>query len=145
MLSDVFLARLEKLYADYLKTVQDLEDNRKLGEGIFGLKGGPADNPCHDRFAADLGGLLEEFVRQEPDSAEARAVLEYIFDASSRFPKPRTANWMLIAVHTLTGPLIDRLSSEDAQALHAAYTARFKRWERLPNQVELIKHLKAKC
>ena len=145
MLREVFLARLEKLYADYLKTVQDLEDNRKLGEGMFGFKGGPADNPCHDRFAQDLGAVLEEFDRQEPDSADARAVMEYVYDASVRFPKPKTASWMLLAVHGLTAPLIDRLTPEDAQALCKAYSARYRRWERLPNQVELLKKLKAKC
>ena len=40
MLKDVYLARLERLYGGYLKTVQDLEDSRKLGEGMFGFKGG---------------------------------------------------------------------------------------------------------
>ena len=52
---------------------------------------------------------------------------------------------MLLAVHGLTAPLIDRLSPEDAQALCKAYSGRYKRWERLPNQVELLKKLKAKC
>ena len=112
---------------------------------MFGFKGGPADNPCHDRFAADLGALLEEFARQEPDSAGTRAVLEYVYEAPQRFPRPRTACWMLLAVHGLTAPLIERLSSEDAQALYTAYTGRYKRWERLPNQIELLKRLKAKC
>ena len=145
MLSDVFPARLEKLYADYLKTVQDLEDNRKLGEGMFGFKGGPADNPCHDRFAADLRALLEDFAAQEPASADVREVMSWIFDAPKRFPRPRTASWMLLAVHGLTAPLIERLSPEDAQALYTDYTGRYKRWERLPNQIELLKRLKAQC
>ena len=144
MLKDVYLARLEKLYADYLKTVQDLEDNRKLGEGMFGFRGGPADNPCHDRFAEDLRALLESFAAQEPDSAELREILAWIYDAPKRFPRPRTASWMLLAVHGLTAPLTDRLTPEDARTLCEAYTRSFRRWERLPNQEELLKKLRAR-
>ena len=144
MFKDMYLARLEKLYDDYLKTVQDLEDNRKLGEGMFGFKGGPADNPCHDRFAEDLRALLENFAAQEPDSADVREILAWIYNAPKRFLRPRTASWMLLAVHGLTLPLTDRLSPEDAKALYEAYSGSFKRWERLPNQVELLKKLKAK-
>ncbi len=144
MLRDMYLARLEKLYGDYLKTVQDLEDNRKLGEGMFGFRGGPADNPCHDRFADDLRALLEDFSSREPCSADVREVLSWIYDASKRFTQPRTARWMLLAVHGLTAPLTDRLSPDDARALHEAYSGSYRRWERLPNQVELLKKLKAK-
>ena len=141
MLKDVYLARLEKLYGDYLKTVQD---KRKFGEGMFGFKGGPADNPCHDRFVDDLRALLEDFAAQEPDSADVREVMLWIFDAPTRFPKPRTACWMLLAVHGLTDVLTERLSPEDAKALYDAYTGRYRRWERMPNQIELLKKLKAR-
>ena len=144
MLKDVYLARLERLYEDYLKTVQELEDNRKFGEGMFGFKGGPADNPCHDRFVDELRALLEDFAAQEPDSAQVREVMSWIFDAPKRFPRPRTASWMLLAVHGLTGDLTERLSPEDAKALYDAYTGRYKRWERMPNQIELLKKLKAR-
>ena len=51
---------------------------------------------------------------------------------------------MLLAVHGLTGDLTERLSPEDAKALYDAYTGRYKRWERLPNQIELLKKLKAR-
>ena len=139
-----YLARLERLYADYLKTVQELEDNRRLGEGMFGLKGGPADNPCHDRFAEALSALLADFAAEGPDSGAVREVLNWVYEAPRRFPEPRTAKWMLIAVHGLTAPLAELLSPEDAKALYDAYSARFKRFERLPNQVELLKRLKAR-
>ena len=51
---------------------------------------------------------------------------------------------MLLAVHGLTVDLTERLSPEDAKALYDAYTGRYKRWERLPNQIELLKKLKAR-
>ena len=144
MRREEYLARLEALYAGYLKTVQELEDNRKLGEGMFGFKGGPADNPCHDRFAEDLRAMLADFAAAGPDSADVRALLESIYAAPRRFPRPRTAMWMLLAVHGLTGELTEFLDPADAKALYDDYSAQYKRWERLPNQVELLRRLKAK-
>ena len=138
---DEYLARLEALYAGYLKTVQELEDNRKLGEGMFGFKGGPADNPCHDRFAEDLRAMLADFAAAGPDSADVRALLESIYAAPRRFPRPRTAMWMLLAVHGLTAILIPLLEKEDAAALRKSYAAAYKRWERLPVQQQILRAL----
>ena len=53
--------------------------------------------------------------------------------------------WMLIAVHGLTEELTGFLDPADAKALYDDYSARFKRWERLPNQVELLRRLKARA
>ena len=145
MLREEYLARLEALYAGYLKTVQELEDKRKPGEGMFGFKGGPADNPCHDRFAEDLRAFLADFAAAGPDSGSVRELLAWIYTAPRRFPRPRTAMWMLIAVHGLTEELTGLLDPVDAKALYDDYSARFKRWERLPNQVELLRRLKARA
>ena len=144
MLREEYLARLEALYAGYLKTVQELEDKRKPGEGMFGFKGGPADNPCHDRFAEDLRSLLADFAAEGPDSGSVRELLRWIYAAPRRFPRPRTAMWMLLAVHGLTAPLTELLEPADAKALYDDYSAQYKRWERLPNQVELLRRLKAR-
>ena len=73
MRKDFVLARLETLYGDYLKTVERLERERRPGEGLFGTKG-PADDPCHDRFASDLESLLGDFAAEDPDSGTRRAV-----------------------------------------------------------------------
>ena len=41
------LVRQQGLYESYLEEVERLERERKPGAGYFGLKGGPADDPCH--------------------------------------------------------------------------------------------------
>ena len=142
MLREEYLARLEALYAGYLKTVQELEDKRKPGEGMFGFKGGPADNPCHDRFAEELRGVFADYAAGRPDSAEVREVLDFVFNEPVAYRGPQCAYWMLTAVQGLTDVLIPLLSREDAAALAASYGKRYPRWKRLPNQDQLLARLK---
>lgn len=135
-------ARIRALYETYLDTVEMLERNRKPGDGIFGLKGGPADDPCHDRFADDLEAAIADFSAQEPSSEEIRGVLEYMYDLPSSHRDSKTAYWMLIAVHGLTPPLIGGLSAADAAALCERYGSEYRRWERLPVQKQVLNVLK---
>ena len=51
---------------------------------------------------------------------------------------------MLIAVQSLTQPLIGLLSPQDAGELAALFEKRFRRRERMPVQVRLIKELRAR-
>ena len=137
------LARLKELDEAYVEEVRLLERNRKPGEGIFGLKGGPGDNPCHDRFAETLHGFYEEFASQKPDSAAVRALMEFSCTAPLEKGVPRTAYWMLIAVQSLTQPLIALLDAPDAGALAELWEKSFRRRERMPAQLKLIKALRA--
>ena len=139
---DRILYRLSSLYDGYLETVNRLESERKLGEGMFGLRPGPADNPCHDRFAEDLEYLLQELTPGETDSALLRTVMEYIYDAPVQNPDPKSAYWMLIAVQGLTKNLIAGLSQEDADALAAHYAEQYPRSQRMPIQNDLLKLLR---
>ena len=136
------LIRLQGLYEAYLKEVALLELNRKPGAGIFGLKGGPADDPCHDRFAETLKGFYEEFAAHSPESADVRQLMEYACTAPQGKDIPRTAYWMLIAVQALTRPLTALLAPADARAVAELYEKSFRRSERMPVQIKLIRELR---
>ena len=136
-------ARQQGLYEAYLSEVEQLELNRKPGAGYFGMKGGPADDPCHDRFAETLRAFYEEVAAQEPESAAARQLMAFACTAPIAYPRPRTAYWMLIAVQGLTRALLGFLDAQDAAALAALYEKSFRRSERLPVQIALIKALRA--
>ena len=133
--------RLRALYANYLKEAETAEKNRRLGAGWFGTKGGPADDPCHDRFAETLRSYLEEL--SGAPSAFIRQELAYICTAPLDHPEPRAAYWMLVAVQGLTQPLIGLLTPQDAASLGELYEKSFRRSERMPVQIKLIKELKA--
>jgi hypothetical protein len=136
-----FLSRLSSLYDGYLETVTRLESERKFGEGMFGLKSGPKDNPCHDRFDQDLKSLLQELTPGETDPALLRDVLEYIYEAPIRNPYPKSAYWMMIAVQDQTKDLVAGLKPEDADILAASYAENYPRSQRLPVQIELYRLL----
>ena len=135
------LARLEALYRDYIETVRELERNRKIGDGLFGLRPGPEDDPCHDRFAAELDALLRDFAAASPGSEDCAAVLRYLFTAPEAWRELKSAYWMLIAVQGLGAGLIERLNAADAGELEALYAARWPRRERLPVQTQILKQL----
>ena len=129
---------LQALYDGYLKDAIQVEKNRKPGEGIFGIGKRPSDDPCHDRFAADLKEWLEAFGEEKPESAEIREVLSLIYRAPKKYSDPKSSFWMLIAVQSLTLGLIPRLSESDARALVGEFAGLYKRWERLPVQKQIL-------
>ena len=138
---ETWLARLEALYQSSIQAVQELEKNRRIGDGLFGLRPGPADDPCHDRFAADLDALLKDFAASCPDSAACAAVLRYLFTAPEAWRDLKSAYWMLIAVQGLGAGLIESLNAADAGELERFYAGRYPRRERLPVQTQILKKL----
>ena len=136
------LSRIEALFDAYLQTAAELEKNRKIGDGLFGLRPGPADDPCHERFAAELETLLKECAAAKPDSGEAAEILRFLFDRADNKHMPLSAYWMLIAVQGLGRELIGLLSPEDAAGLAAFYNKRYPRRVRLPVQEQILKQLR---
>ena len=127
-----FAGPLRALYEAYIAKAEQLERDRKPGQGIFGIPGGPKDDPCHEQFAADVQALLDDMVSQRPTSAQAREALAYIYRAPREHREPQTVYWMLQAVHGLTVPLAALLDRADAKALRDEYVKMYRRWERLP-------------
>ena len=139
--SEETLSALRRETEAYLETVRELERKRKPGEGIFGLKGGPADNPCHERYSETVEQLLNDFAAQDPTSGAVRLVLEELYTAPKKYRAPSCAYWMLIAVQRHSLPLIDRLSHADAETLFGLFQKTTPRHERLPIQNEILKKL----
>ena len=135
---DRYVATMTTICEQYLETVRELERNRKPAEGLLGMKGGPADNPCHDRFAEDMKALLCEFESANPPSVDVRLVLEKLYAVPERAVVPKSAYWMLIAVQGLCQELISRLDPQDASAIAKRYAADYRRWERMPVQQKIL-------
>lgn len=136
------LTTLETLLAAYLDKVAELERNRKFAEGIFGMKGGPADDPCHDRFAEEVQTFLADYAASAPRSADAAAVLKALLAAAESNQDARSAYWMLLAVQGAGLPLVDALDPCDAAPLYDFYRKSYPRYKRLPVQDEILKRLK---
>ena len=136
-------ARLRALYESYLDEAETAERNRKPGAGWFGMKGGPADDPCHDRFSVALREYFTELSDSGAPSEVVRDEIAFVFTAPLQYREPRAAYWMLIAVQGLCRPLIGSLTPQDAGTLSELLEKSFRRSERMPVQIELIKELKA--
>ena len=137
-----WLSRLEALYNDYIGTVQELERNRKPGEGLFGMRSGPKDNPCHERFSEDVEKMLKDFRDTSPTSEDSAAMLRYILTIPESWQELTCAYWMLIAVQGFGIDLIGYLEPADAKALAEILSAAYPRYIRLPVQNKLLKELK---
>ena len=134
-------AAIQDLCASYIARAEQLERDRKPGDGLLGMSGGPKDDPCHDQFAADLEQLFRDMNAQTPSSAEVREALAYVYRAPLEHPEPLTVYWMLQAVHVFTIEPIALLSAEDARALRDDYQRSYRRWERLPAQKKVLSAL----
>ena len=133
---------VQTLIEEYAEKAAELERNRKLGEGLFGITPGPADNPAHDKFVEDLRQMLGQFAAQDPPSEQVLPVLESVYDAAQAHQAVKSAYWMLMAVHGLTVDLIPRLNQADAAELLSRYEAQFPRRVRMPVQKQVISALK---
>lgn len=140
-----WLSRVETLYRDYIRKAEELEKNRKIGDGLFGLTPGPADDPCHERFAQELEALLKACAGSAPGSETAAEILRFQFAAPQVHQEPKSLYWMLIAVQGLGGALADCLSPAEAASLAAEYGALYPRRLRLPVQKQLLKTLERKA
>lgn len=131
-------AEIQALYEAYIARAEQLEREKKPGDGLLGLTSGPKDDPCHEQFASDLEALLKEMRAREPSSAEIREALAYVYRMPLDHREPLTVYWMLQAVHGMTADLAECLTAQDAQALREAYVRDYRRWERLPAQKKAL-------
>lgn len=135
----------QELYRAYLEDAAAAERNRRPGDGLLGIGKGPGDHPCHDRFAGELEAMLNGFAALKPDSAEVKPVLDYIFSVPPESRALQSAYWMLLAVHTLTLPLIPFLNSTDAAVLRETYEKTYPRRDRFPAQKSVLSALKERA
>lgn len=132
---------IETLYAQYLEQAVNAEQNRRLTDGMFGFGKKPADDPCHTQFIEALQQILQEYAQNEPDAAELREILAWIFRMPTEHREPKSAYWMLLAAHGTVRGLIPKLKPDDAVALTKEYAKLYRKWERLPVQDEIYKAL----
>ncbi len=140
-----YTEQVQALLSDYLQCVEAAERNEAPTDGLLGMKGGAKDDPCHDRFAADLDALLVEAAEESPGSEQIRNLFHFLFSAPKASSVPKSAYWMLLAVHGLFIPLTEQLSPEDAKFLSEEYCSIYPRRERLPAQQKLLNALRSRA
>lgn len=130
--------KIQRLYENYLEQARQAEREHRPLDGLMGFGQKTSDAPCHERFAAAMEALLKAAARENRESGQTRAVLEYIYRAPKENREPLAAYWMLIAVHGQTLELIGLLDREDAGTLWKEYKEIYRRWDRLPAQEKVL-------
>ena len=131
------MEELEQLYGAYLDLVAQLNRNRKLWDGAFGLGGGPADNPCHEKLVRDVEAALADL-----DPTRRPQAVEYILRQPLEHKVDPVVYYTLMAAQGATIPYLSALPVVQAKALRGWFEQTFPRRERMPCQDKVLAALK---
>ena len=138
---DELMAALEQAFADYLQDLENYEKKRKPTDGLLGFGHSLQNDPCHERLDHRVEDIIRQMCVLSPVSKEAeQAVRRLLLHEDAKWPL--AAQWMLRALERHALPLISFLSPEAAAHLQKEYAARYKPWDRLPVQKQVLKALK---
>ena len=137
-------AALEEAFAAYRQDLDNYEKKRKPTDGLLGFGHSLKDDSCHERFDERVQQAIGQICNITPSPEQAERAARLLLTRDDLPSWPLAAQWMLRAIERHSIPLIPFLSEEAAAAFLKEYSARYKRWERLPAQKEVLKALKKK-
>ena len=133
---------LAQIYETYIADMVRQRDEESLSDQFSKILVGRRKDPTSEKVASDVDALLQEYVKGEPQSAEVREVLEYMYTAHQGMDMKHPAYMMILALHRYAPLLIPLLSKEDAQALVSLYDQILTKRDRLPVNVDAYKLMK---
>ena len=135
-------AALESAFEVYARELEAGEKKQRVTAGLFGFGHSLKDDACHDRLDERLTDSVREILNAGPSPDEAeRAVRLLLKPREKEFPQ-QSARWMLRAAERHALGLIPLLDAAAAEKMLEEYSARYRPWDRLPSQKEIIKALK---
>ena len=135
-------AGLEAAYADYARELEAGEKKQRVTDGLFGFGHSLKDDACHDRLDERLERTVKEIRDAGPTPMEAeRAVKLLLMPREKDFPQ-QSARWMLRAAERHALELIPFLDVPAAEKMLEEYSSRYRPWDRLPSQKQIIVALK---
>ena len=126
------------LIENYLEEVDAAIKAAGPADGLFGMRKGPKDDPCHQKFYDAVG----EAVAGIQNGDEAFAAASELIRADKKYDCPQMAALTLTAAQNHIMTLLPLLSSEQKDSLKKYFDTSIPRWERLPTQKQLYKALK---
>ena len=127
--------------AEYEEAVTEVQKNRKMFDGVFGMGNHPGNAPCHDTLDRKIQAMCTQ-AGETPDAGQIREMLEAVYAAPLAWKGPEYARLMLVAVQRHTLPLIPLLPERDRAELGAWYQEAWPRRKRMPVQEDVLKALK---
>lgn len=140
-----FSEKITGAYDTYTEEFLRQKGKQKPMDGLFGLRGGAKDYPCHEKFREELPVLLKEMAAASPSSDETEEILRYIcFTAPARWQAEPSVHLMLEAVQGECIDLIPYLDPMAAGAIAEQFRSVYPGYRRLPCQKQLLKALECR-
>ena len=140
-----YFADLEQVFEAYRQEVEAYLRKSKPTDGLLGFGRSLKDDACHDRFDERIAQAVEKICQAAPDPDQAEKAIRMLISRTDLQAWPLAAQWMLRAIERHSLPLIPFLSREAASGLYREYADRYRPWDRLPVQKEVLKALKQAC
>lgn len=137
------LDALEQAYTRYRQDIETYERKSKPTDGLLGFGRSLKDDACHERFDERIAEAVSAICGSKPAPEAAERAVRALIAREDTDTWPIAAQWMLRAVERHSMPLLAYLSPEAANALSRQYASRYKPWDRLPAQKQVLKALKA--
>ena len=139
-MEDCFAA-LSQAFTDYRQDVEDYERKSKPTDGLFGFGHSLQNDACNDRFDKSVEKAVTSLVIAGPSPEDAERAIRMLISQDIQ-GWPLAAQWMLRAIERHCIPLVPFLTPAAAEALQKEYAGRYRPWERLPVQKQLLQALK---
>ena len=137
-----YLAALEQAFVSYRAEIEAFERKSKPTDGLLGFGHSLKDDACHERFDERVADAVKALCQVPPTAEAAERAARMLLAREDIAAWPQAAQWMFRAAERHCVPLIPYLSPAAAKALHREYTDRYRPWDRLPAQKEVLKALK---
>ena len=136
------LAALEQAFISYREEIEAFERKSKPMDGLLGFGRSLRNDSCHDRFDERVAQAVNGICGLQPTPETAERAVRMLISRDDFSAWPLAAQWMLRAVERHSIPLIPFLTSAASAALYSEYARRYRPWDRLPVQKDVLKALK---
>jgi hypothetical protein len=137
-----YVAALEQAFITYRQEIEACQKKSKPTDGLLGFGHSLKDDACHERFDERIAQTVSSLCQEGPDAETAEQAVILLIARNDSASWPLAAQWMLRAVERHSIPLISFLAPDAAARLQKEYAARYRPWDRLPAQKEVLKALK---
>jgi len=133
------LKAIEEAYLSYREELKELPRGGLTARGLFGFgRQQTQTDRCHDRFDERLKNAVDDLAQSGPDSETALRAVRTLILREDAGDWPTTAQWMLRAAERHALKLIPCLNGRDKSALYHEYGARYRPYDRLPAQQQVL-------
>ena len=134
---------IERLTDNYLDKEREVEKKSHPLADIFGFRGGPKYDPCHEEYHNAVIDAVNKYLEGTTDETEMYEAAEYVLSLGTEKECNGTCKWTLVSTQVSLKPLVPLLTAEHREALRVRFEGLYRKKDRVPIQDDLYKLLKS--